>query len=142
MATNQLVVFVIDGERYGVSIDQVQEIIRYAPPRSVSSDDPRVRGVINLRSRIIPVLDLASHLGVSSSDNAAGNIVIVETNSATVGIVVDEVDEVLSVSPAQVEDLPVASSCSRRIAKTDDALILILGLEDLGISGGMTELAA
>jgi hypothetical protein len=46
MATNQLVVFVIDGERYGVSIDQVQEIIRYTPPRSVSSDDPRVRGVI------------------------------------------------------------------------------------------------
>jgi purine-binding chemotaxis protein CheW len=142
MATNQLVVFVIDGERYGVSIDQVQEIIRYTPPHAVSSDDPRVRGVINLRSRIIPVIDLASHLGVSSSDSAGGNIVIVETSSATVGIVVDEVDEVLSVSPEQVDELPAASSSSGRIAKTGDTLIVILDPEDLGISSSITELAA
>jgi purine-binding chemotaxis protein CheW len=139
---DQLVVFMIDGERYGVSIDQVQEIIRYTPPRSVSSDDPRVRGVINLRSRIIPVLDLASHLGVSSNDGAGGNIVIVDANDATVGIVVDEVDEVLSVSDDQVDELPTASSSSGRIAKTDDALIVILDLEDLGISGSVTDLAA
>jgi len=139
---DQLVVFVIDGERYGVSIDQVQEIIRYTPPRSVSSDDPRVRGVINLRSRIIPVLDLASDLGVSSSDGAGGNIVIVDANDATVGIVVDEVDEVLTVSADQVDELPAASSSSGRIAKTDDALIVILDLEDLGITGSITELAA
>lgn len=139
---DQLVVFVIDGERYGVPIDQVQEIIRYTQPRSVSSDDPRVRGVINLRSRIIPVLDLASHLGVSSGEGAAGNIVIVDAGDATVGIVVDEVDEVLTVSADQVEALPAASSSSGRIAKTDDALIVILDLEDLGISGSITELAA
>ncbi len=139
---DQLVVFVIDGERYGVPIDQVQEIIRYTPPRSVSSDDPRVRGVINLRSRIIPVLDLASHLGVASSEGSGGNIVIVDANDATIGIVVDEVDEVLSVSSDQVDELPVASSSSGRIAKTDDALIVILDLEDLGISRSITELAA
>ena len=139
---DQLVVFMIDGERYGVSIDQVQEIIRYTPPRSVSSDDPRVRGVINLRSRIIPVLDLASHLGVSSSNGSGGNIVIVDANDATVGIVVDEVDEVLTVSADQVDRLPAASSSSGRIAKTHDALIVILDLEDLGISGSITELAA
>jgi purine-binding chemotaxis protein CheW len=139
---HQLVVFLIGGERYGVSIDQVQEIIRYTPPRSVASDDSRVRGVINLRGRIIPVLDLASHLGVASAGGESGNIVIVEAEAATIGIVVDEVDEVLSVSAEQVEELPPASSGSGRIAKTDDALIVILDLEDLGIASVTTALAA
>jgi purine-binding chemotaxis protein CheW len=140
--SNQLVVFVIDGERYGVPIDQVQEIIRYTQPRSVASSDSRVRGVINLRGKVIPVLDLASHLGVSSTGDGSRNIVIVEAHAATVGILVDEVDEVLSVSADQVEELPAASSGRGRIAKTDDALIVILDLEDLGIAGEISELAA
>ena len=133
---DQLVVFVLGGERYGVPIDQVQEIIRYSKTRSVASDDPRTHGVINLRSRIIPVLDLSSTLGVYSSEATAGNIVIVETGAATFGILVDEVDEVLSVSAEQVDELPNAAGCRGRIAKTDDALIVILDLDSLGLSDG------
>jgi len=134
--SDQLVVFVLGGERYGVPIDQVQEIIRYSKTRSVASDDPRTHGVINLRSRIIPVLDLSSTLGVHSSEGTAGNIVIVETGAATFGILVDEVDEVLSVSAEQVDELPNAAGCRGRIAKTDDALIVILDLDSLGLSDG------
>jgi purine-binding chemotaxis protein CheW len=139
--SDQLVVFLLGGERYGVPIDQVQEIIRYTETRSVASDDPRTHGVINLRSRIIPVLDLSSSLGARSHEGIPGNIVIVETGSATIGILVDEVDEVLSVSAEQVEQLPSASGCRGRIAKTDDALIVILDLDSLGLSGD-TALAA
>ena len=139
--SDQLVVFLLGGERYGVPIDQVQEIIRYSKTRSVASDDPRTHGVINLRSRIIPVLDLSSSLGVYSNEGGASNIVIVETGSATFGILVDEVDEVLSITGEQVEELPNAAGCRGRIAKTDDALIVILDLDSLGLSGD-TSLAA
>lgn len=140
--SEQLVVFLLGGERFGVPIDQVQEIIRYSAVRSVSSDDPRTHGVINLRSRIIPVLDLSSSLGVYSNESSAGNIVIVETGSATIGILVDGVDEVLSVSGEQVDELPSASGCRGRIAKTEDALIVILDLDSLGLSDETSELAA
>jgi len=140
--SEQLVVFLLGGERYGVPIDQVQEIIRYSAVRSVSSDDPRTHGVINLRSRIIPVLDLSTSLGVRSNVTRAGNIVIVETGSATVGILVDGVDEVLSVSGDKVEELPSASGCRGRIAKTEDALIVILDVDNLGLSDETAELAA
>ena len=140
--SDQLVVFLLGGERYGVPIDKVQEIIRYSATRSVASDDPRTRGVINLRGRIIPVLDLSSSLGVGRSESGAGNIVIVEAGSAILGILVDEVDEVLSISGDQIEDLPSASGCRGRIAKTDDGMIVVLELDNLGLSGDSAALAA
>ncbi len=140
---DQLVVFMIDGERYGVSIDQVQRSSAHTAAFGIQRRSPGARRY-QPRSRIIPVLDLASHLGVSSNDGAGGNIVIVDANDATVGIVVDKVDKVLKkrVSEDQVDELPTASASSGRIAKTDDALIVILDLEDLGISGSVTDLAA
>ena len=131
----QLVVFMLGAEEYALPIHQVQEIIRYREPRRVAGNGS-IRGVINLRSRIIPVLDLSSTLGVHSSEGTAGNIVIVETGAATFGILVDEVDEVLSVSAEQVDELPNAAGCRGRIAKTDDALIVILDLDSLGLSDG------
>ena len=100
---------------------------------------PWRRGVTDVAigsAGIIPVLDLSSTLGVYSSEGTAGNIVIVETGAATFGILVDEVDEVLSVSAEQVDELPNAAGCRGRIAKTDDALIVILDLDSLGLSDG------
>src|SRR3978361_2101865 len=75
----QLVVFSLGEEEYALPITQVHEIIRFTEPRSVSSADPGVRGVISLRGKILPVYDLATRLGVEHADVSEAKIVIVET---------------------------------------------------------------
>jgi purine-binding chemotaxis protein CheW len=107
-SVRQLVVFTLSGEQYALPIQHVQEIIRYAPPRQVASSDAWVRGVLNLRGRIVPVYDLAARLGVSSEVSEQSKIVIVETGSETTGVIVDEVDEVLTVDSQQFENAPSA----------------------------------
>ena len=87
-------------------IQQVHEIIRYTEPRSVASRTDWVRGVISLRGRIVPVYDLAARLGIHSELGDDAKIVIVEAGSETAGVIVDGVEEVLTVSDEQIEDVP------------------------------------
>src|SRR6266568_8738459 len=98
----QLVVFTLGAEQYALPIQQVHEIIRYTEPRSVASRVSWVRGVISLRGRIVPVYDLAARLGVSSELTEQTKIVIVEAGSETAGVIVDGVEEVLTVEDDQI----------------------------------------
>jgi purine-binding chemotaxis protein CheW len=135
--TGQIVVFSLGDEEYALPIEQVQEIIRYAEPRSIASDSPSIRGVISLRGKIVPVCDLASHVGsVNTHDDAGGKVVIVETGESTAGILVDDVAEVLTISAEDVDDVPTASSDAiNGIAKVGDRLIVLL--DTAGIFGGI-----
>ena len=138
--TRQLVVFSLGEEEYALPITHVQEIIRYAEPRSVAAEDPWIRGVISLRGKIVPVCDLAARLGlpVQSDDNA--KIVIVEADGRTAGVVVGEVEEVLSIRDEQVDAVPTSGAdCIEGIVKLDDRLVVLLNPD--GIFSG-TELAA
>ena len=99
----QLVVFTLGAEQYALPIEQVHEIIRYDEPRSVASPIAWVRGVISLRGRIVPVYDLASRLGLDSEISETTKIVIVESGDETAGVIVDEVEEVLTVEEADFE---------------------------------------
>jgi purine-binding chemotaxis protein CheW len=124
-----LVVFKLGAEHYGLPIRQVHEIIRYTEPRAVASRVEWVRGVISLRGRILPVFDLASRLGVPSEPGEQAKIVIVESESAgdTAGVIVDGVEEVLTVTPDQIEDVPGAdSTLIDAIAKLGDRLVVLL----------------
>jgi purine-binding chemotaxis protein CheW len=125
--TRQVVVFTLGAEHYALPIQQVHEIIRYAEPRSVASRVEWVRGVISLRGRIVPVFDLAARLGVPSELNENAKIVIVETGSETAGVIVDGVDEVLTVSDDQLETVPGADTTMiEAIAKVGERLIVLL----------------
>ena len=62
--TRQLVIFSLGSEEYALPITRVQEIIRYTEPRMVASRTAWIRGVINLRGKIVPVCDLAERLGL------------------------------------------------------------------------------
>ena len=127
----QLVVFSLGDEEYALPITQVHEIIRFAEPRSVASADPSVRGVISLRGKILPVYDLAIRLGVTNARAAAdAKIVVVEHADDLAGVVVDEVEEVLTVQAADLEEAPIAGGrCVDGIAKVDDRLIVLLDAE-------------
>lgn len=125
--TRQLVVFSLGDEEYALPITQVHEIIRYTEPRSVASDVDWVRGVISLRGKIVPVYDLASRLGFASERKESAKIVIVETATDMAGVIVNDVEEVLTVESGQIEDVPAADNESiEAIAKIDDRLVILL----------------
>ncbi len=129
--TQQLVVFSLGSEEYALPIASVHEIIRYTEPRSVVSEAAWIRGVIGLRGKIIPIYDLAARLGLMVESDA-GKIVIVETGAEQVGVMVDDVEEVLTVSADQLEDVPAASMGSiDAVAKIGDRLVILLNPEGL-----------
>jgi purine-binding chemotaxis protein CheW len=139
--SQQLVVFSLGSEEYALPIGSVHEIIRFTEPRSVASDAAWIRGVIGLRGKIIPIFDLASRLQLDGSE--PGKIVIVESSTGQVGVMVDEVEEVLTVSAAQLEDVPTASSeAIEAIAKIDDRLVILLNPEGLFARRASDEVAA
>lgn len=103
--------FRIAEEGYGVEILKVQEIIGMMAVTRVPRTPDHVRGVINLRGKVIPVVDLRLKFGLESQDNTRRTCVIVTQvhrgNSAvTIGIIVDEVSEVMDVTDSQIEPPP------------------------------------
>jgi purine-binding chemotaxis protein CheW len=137
----QLVVFSLGDEEYALPITQVQEIIRYTEPRAVASEAVWVRGVISLRGKIVPVCDLASRLGLAAEPVSNAKIVIVETVNGTAGVIVDDVEEVLTVDEAQLDAVPAAGTdFIEAIAKIDDRLVVLLNPD--GIFTGVDIAAA
>jgi purine-binding chemotaxis protein CheW len=125
----QLVVFTLGAEHYALPIHAVNEIIRYSEPRSVASRTEWVRGVISLRGRIVPVYDVAARLGLASALSEQSKIVIVEAGGEIAGVIVDSVEEVLTVSDEQIEEAPGADPAMiEAIVRIDDRLIVLLTL--------------
>jgi len=123
----QLVVFTLGAEQYALPIQQVHEIIRYTQPRSVAARESWVRGVISLRGRIVPVYDLAARLGVNSELSEQTKIVIVEAGDETAGVIVDDVEEVMTVEDGQIEDVPGSdTTLVDSIAKLGERLVVLL----------------
>ena len=122
--------FDLNGETYAVDIQLVQEIIRYVTPRTVAGTDHAVRGVINLRGKIIPVCDLKARLGLEEVlDSQNAKIVIVETEIGVAGMIVDEVAEVLTIGATELDDVPEYAGHApfvTGVAKIGDRLIVLI----------------
>jgi purine-binding chemotaxis protein CheW len=131
----QLVVFELAGESYGVDIGRVQEIDRMERVTTVPHAPSFVEGVINLRGRITPVVDLRSRFGLARAEaTALTRIVVVKSGEEWVGLVVDAVSEVLRIAIDAIEppSSMVTTSDSaflRGIAKLNERLIILLDLE-------------
>jgi purine-binding chemotaxis protein CheW len=131
-SSQQLVVFSLGAEEYALPIAAVHEIIRFSEPRSVASEVAWVRGVIGLRGKIIPIFDLAARLELAGTGSEPGKIVILETGGGQVGVIVDDVEEVLTVESGQLEPVPTANTDTiDAIAKLDDRLVILLNPEGL-----------
>jgi purine-binding chemotaxis protein CheW len=132
--TRQLVVFSLGEEEYALPITQVHEIIRWTDPRSVASDDAWVRGVISLRGKIVPVYDLAARLGLTAERPEHAKIVIVQTGTDMAGVIVDDVEEVLTVDVEQLDTVPAAGDPAiEAIAKIEQRLVVLL--DPVGLFG-------
>lgn len=104
--------FLLGGESYGIAVLKIREIIRLQPATAVPQMPPYVKGVINLRGKIIPVIDLRIKFGMAGiEDNEQTCIVVVQVElakrgSAYMGLVVDGVEEVVSLSAEDIEEAP------------------------------------
>ncbi len=129
-----LVTFHLGREEYGVEIGSVQEIIRATDITPVPGAPPHVRGVINLRGKIIPVVDIRKRFGLP--DAAAGDAqrtVVVELGDKRIGMLVDSVSQVIKVPAGVVEEIPeeattVDDNYIQGVGKLENRLIIILDL--------------
>ena len=130
----QLVAFQLGEETYGVDISQVEEIIRLQPITKVPGAPDFVEGVINLRGRVIPVIDLRKRFHLPPREETKNTrIVVVEVPPNTVGMIVDAVDEVLRISEEKIEapSLIISSIDTeyiKGVGKLENKLLILLDL--------------
>lgn len=133
----QLVTFRLGGEKFGVNILNVQEINKVVDITDVPNAPDFVQGIINLRGRVIPVIDLRKRFFMEAKENDQHTrIIVAETDDATVGFRVDAVDEVLRVSHESLQPPPeiVAGSNSaffKAVVRLDDRMLMLIDLAGL-----------
>jgi len=100
--TQTFLLFDLSGERYGVEITRVREIILMDSITAVPNTKPFVRGVMNLRDQIIPIFDLKMKLGLGLDENPEKNIIIIEISKVTTGLMVDEVTGIINLTQKEI----------------------------------------
>lgn len=135
--------FRVGGEEYGVDIHKVQELRSYEAPTRIAGAPDYIRGVVNLRGLIVPVIDLRLRMGLGHASYTAFTVVIVlNLGGRLVGAVVDSVSDVVALESDQVKpapDLP-ASQHVTGIATLDDRMVLLVEIEQLLGAGEMAML--
>ena len=129
----QLAIFVIGNEEFGVDISQVIEIIKLTSITPIPKASSFIEGIMDLRGRILPVIDLAKRLTLKSRPHSEKTrIVVVEIEKNIIGMIVDEVTEVLRLPKEDIEDIPhilggiIQHSCIKGIGKLGNERLLIL----------------
>ncbi|WP_347985798.1 chemotaxis protein CheW [Methylomonas sp. AM2-LC] len=140
-SAGQYLTFVLGGEVYAIGILNTKEIIDYGYLTEVPMMPSFVRGVINLRGSVVPVIDLQARFGKGNTavDKRTG-IIIVETHRDTeegdqqdIGIIVDAVNEVVDINQSDIEPAPsfgagIPSDFINAMAKRDDRFVILLNV--------------
>lgn len=135
--SNQFVVFNMKGEEYGIDIQRITTIEKLLNVTRVPKAPEAVKGVINLRGEIIPVVELAKKLRMEPSlPTEDTRIIIFKIGDVSVGFIVDEVVEVLSIPSEQVENITQVSSDISLdyifgIGKVKERIVTLLNLDKL-----------
>ncbi len=133
----QLVTFKLGNEEYATDILKVQEINRMVEITSVPNSPDYLEGVINLRGKVIPVVNLRKKFGLAGKENdEQSRIMILDIQGITTGLVVDGVSEVLRISSGTVEPPPpmatnISTEFINGIAKLENRLIILLDIDKL-----------
>jgi purine-binding chemotaxis protein CheW len=144
----QLVVFDLASEHYGVDISDVREIMRMQNITRVPGAMASVEGVLNLRGKVLPVLDLRKRLGLKATEYTENSrIVIIDIECGQAGVIVDAVTEVLRVQNSHIDPpstMVAHGECEylKGIAKFSDRLIILLDLNRLLSRQAMDEYLA
>ncbi len=148
--TGKYLTFSLEKEEYGIGILKVKEIIGMMPITSVPRTPEFVKGVINLRGKVIPVLDLRAKFemkSISYTDRTCIIVVEIDSNSATIliGIVVDAVSEVLNIKEEEIEETPKFGTRLKHdyilgMAKRDGGVKILLNIDRVLSTEEITEI--
>ncbi|MCE1189320.1 MAG: chemotaxis protein CheW [Ignavibacteria bacterium] len=134
-ATRQYVSFSLESEEFAIEISRVQEIIRQESITKVPNAPEYVVGIINLRERIIPVIDMRARMGLppaTASDSLV--VIIAEVNNRSIGFIVDSVNQVIQLPAAITPPPPGIFQGNKQdlimgIAKLQDSLLFLVDIQ-------------
>lgn len=135
--TSQYVTFMIAGETYGVEVLRVKEILGMTDITPVPNSLPFMRGVINLRGAVVPVIDMRLKFQMETMEyNTFTVIIIVEVNKRLVGMIVDNVSDVVNIPVESIQDTPhfaakIETDFIKGIGQLANLLVIILDVEKI-----------
>jgi purine-binding chemotaxis protein CheW len=147
-SSSKYLTFVLEAEEYGIEILKVHEIIGVMPITKVPRTPHYVRGVINLRGKVIPVVELRSKFEMEPTPQTDETcIIVVQAQGVQTGIIVDKVSEVLDITQEDVSDAPsfgaaVNTDYLLGIGKSQGKVKLLLDIDKVLATGGAATLAA
>lgn len=139
--------FRLDEEEYGIDILKVQEIRGYEPPTRVADAPPFIKGVVNLRGTIVPIVDMRLKFQCAKAEyNSFTVVIILNLRSRIVGIVVDSVSDVMELPPESLKTAPdidsvIDSAAVLGLGSLGDRMLILLDIErlmsapDMGLVG-------
>ncbi|MBT3354730.1 MAG: purine-binding chemotaxis protein CheW [Candidatus Scalindua sp.] len=127
--------FILGKEVYGIEILKAREIIGLMDITTVPQTPEYMKGVINLRGKVIPVIDLRLKFGMPEEEHTQETcVIVVEVNNTSLGIIVDSVSEVSDINGGEIEDAPsfgqgIDTSFIMALGKVKDKIIILLDIE-------------
>jgi purine-binding chemotaxis protein CheW len=139
----EFLTFRLGAEEYGIDILKVQEIRSYEAPTRIANAPAFIKGVVNLRGVIVPIVDLRLKLGCDSNDyNSFTVVIVLNVRGRVVGAVVDSVSDVLELSRDSIKPAPemasaVDTSFITGISSVNDRMLILMDIEELMASAEM-----
>lgn len=131
MEAGQFLTFQLDGQCFGMSIKNIREINRMSNIAAVPEAPDFVEGVMNLRGKVIPVVNLRKRFNMKLAPHTKETcIMVVESSSGHIGVIVDAVEAVINLSEQQIDECPTEGSVSfvKSIGKMEDRLVLLVDI--------------
>jgi purine-binding chemotaxis protein CheW len=129
--------FVLGSEVYGIEILKVREIIKLMDITTVPRTPDYMKGVINLRGKVIPIINLRSKFSMPEIEHTQETcIIVVEVNKTSIGIIVDSVSEVSNINSGEIEDAPhlgqdIDTNFILGLGKTKERIVILLDIEQV-----------
>ena len=149
--TNQYLTFTLDSELYAVAVHSVKEVLEYTEVTKVPRTLDFMKGVINLRGSVVPVVDLRTKFGMPEVEKTiATSIIVMEVSIAgdavVLGMIADSVQEVINLDPHDIEPAPkigakVDTQFIEGIGKQDDRFIIVLAIDKVFSEAELAEVA-
>lgn len=133
----KVVVFRLGEQEYGVEVDHVKTIERMSPITRVPKTPPFVKGVVNNRGVVLPVIDLRERFGLPAAEHTdSTRIIVVQVGDLEVGMIVDSANDVRDVDSDRIEVPPevvggIRAKYLRGIARLDERLLVLLNLHEV-----------
>ncbi|AVO41611.1 chemotaxis protein CheW [Simplicispira suum] len=129
--------FRLDKEEYGIDILKVQEIRGYEPPTRIAHAPEFIKGVVNLRGTIVPIVDMRIKFNCEHAEYDNFTVVIIlNLRERVVGVVVDSVSDVMELAPENIQSAPdiesaIDSTCIYGLGSVNDRMLILLDIEKL-----------